>query len=117
MLISNNYNKPMANESELGYWTKRLVDRPINPMRAMRFEAPDALEKATDIIDRLDAEEPLGLIHAPTKRRPSVILSEISYSRLLHALEEQGVDFREVDAVPTSLLPVDDQRLFRRRPR
>lgn len=107
----------MAIEPEPIDWSKRLVDRPINPAQALRFDGPDALKNALDVIERLDLEEPLALIHAPTRRRPSVILLESSYPRLVDALIEANVEFREVPTAPISTLSVDDQRLFRRGPR
>ena len=94
--------------------SERVIDRPVIPRRALRFDDPDALNKGLDVIQKLREEEPLGLLKVPSRRRPSAILSETSYVRLTEALEAANVPFREVPVVPVSGLPVEDQRRIRR---
>lgn len=94
--------------------SERVIDRPVIHRRALRFDDPQNLSRALDIIQRLREEQPLGLLKAPSPRRPSAILSAASYARLAHALEEANVQFREVPVVPVSGLPVEDQKRIRR---
>ncbi len=94
------------------------VRKPVIPRRAIRFEEVGELTRALDIIERLVREEiEFEYEHIPASRKglQGLIFPENSYKKLEPLLLDQEVKFTEVRAIAVSGLPVEQQRLIRRK--
>lgn len=103
----------MAKRVEKG-WKRydRMVDRPIRPLKALRFLEED-IERVDSVLDELTRENLLELFKGPSKHRPSVILPEKYFDGLIQVLDEQWISYVEAPVVAVSALPVVDQRIIR----